>query len=86
MLSRFPLIDGHNDLPWAIRNTFGDLAALDLTQPAAVTALGKEMTGPWTTVQRVTGPPSADANAASVDAKLRAAWKNADIALTASAF
>ena len=23
MLSRFPLIDGHNDLPWAIRERFG---------------------------------------------------------------
>ncbi|HEX6452273.1 MAG TPA: dipeptidase [Trebonia sp.] len=23
MLSRFPLIDGHNDLPWEIRNSFG---------------------------------------------------------------
>lgn len=24
MLSRFPLVDGHNDLPWAIREQFGD--------------------------------------------------------------
>ena len=23
MLSRFPLIDGHNDLPWEIREKFG---------------------------------------------------------------
>jgi membrane dipeptidase len=37
MLSRFPLIDGHNDLPWAIRETFGDLAAVDLTKPVAKT-------------------------------------------------
>jgi membrane dipeptidase len=32
MLSRFPLIDGHNDLPWAIREHFGSLDAVDLTQ------------------------------------------------------
>jgi len=32
MLSRFPLIDGHNDLPWAIRENFGSLDAVDLTQ------------------------------------------------------
>jgi len=37
MLSRFPLIDGHNDLPWEIRDTFGDLAAVDLTRPVATT-------------------------------------------------
>jgi membrane dipeptidase len=31
MLSRFPLIDGHNDLPWAIRDQFaGDLGRVDL--------------------------------------------------------
>jgi membrane dipeptidase len=37
MLSRFPLIDGHNDLPWAIRDAFGDLAAVDLMKPVAKT-------------------------------------------------
>ncbi len=32
MLSRFPLIDGHNDLPWEIRELYGsDLSAADLT-------------------------------------------------------
>jgi membrane dipeptidase len=32
MLDRFPLIDGHNDLPWEIREQFGgDLEAVDLT-------------------------------------------------------
>lgn len=32
MLSRFPLIDGHNDLPWAIRSHYGsDPGAADLT-------------------------------------------------------
>jgi membrane dipeptidase len=32
MLSRFPLIDGHNDLPWELRARYGsDLAAADLT-------------------------------------------------------
>jgi membrane dipeptidase len=32
MLSRFPLIDGHNDLPWELRSQYeGDLAAADLT-------------------------------------------------------
>ena len=31
MLSRFPLIDGHNDLPWEIRKQYGsDVAAADL--------------------------------------------------------
>jgi membrane dipeptidase len=32
MLSRFPLIDGHNDLPWELREQYaGDLAEADLT-------------------------------------------------------
>ena len=32
MLSRFPLIDGHNDLPWELRDLYGsDLSAVDLT-------------------------------------------------------
>jgi membrane dipeptidase len=32
MLDRFPLIDGHNDLPWEIREQFGgDLEAVNLT-------------------------------------------------------
>jgi membrane dipeptidase len=33
MLSRFPLIDGHNDLPWELRDRYGsDPAAADLTR------------------------------------------------------
>jgi membrane dipeptidase len=36
LLSRFPLIDGHNDLPWAIRD-LGGLDAADLTQRVAAT-------------------------------------------------
>ncbi len=33
MLSRFPLIDGHNDLPWELREQYaGDLAQADLTR------------------------------------------------------
>jgi membrane dipeptidase len=36
MLSRFPLIDGHNDLPWAIRD-LGGLDAADLTQRVTTT-------------------------------------------------
>ena len=33
MLSRFPLIDGHNDLPWELRELYGsDLSAADLTE------------------------------------------------------
>jgi membrane dipeptidase len=33
MLSRFPLIDGHNDLPWELRDLYGsDPAAADLTR------------------------------------------------------
>ena len=35
MLSPFPQIDGHNDLPWEIRDTLGGLAAADLTQRVA---------------------------------------------------
>ena len=37
MLSRFPLVDGHNDLAWAIRENFGDLDAVDLTALVAKT-------------------------------------------------
>jgi membrane dipeptidase len=37
MLSRFPLIDGHNDLAWEIRDSFGDLDAVDLTARVAKT-------------------------------------------------
>ena len=33
MLSRFPLIDGHNDLPWELRELYGsDLSQADLTR------------------------------------------------------
>ena len=36
MLSRFPLIDGHNDLPWEIRERFkSDLSAVDLAADTA---------------------------------------------------
>ena len=34
MLSRFPLIDGHNDLPWALRERS---APVDLAQPVTGT-------------------------------------------------
>ncbi len=37
LLARHPLIDGHNDLPWTIRNDAkarGDVAAYDLRRPA----------------------------------------------------
>ena len=37
MLSRFPLVDGHNDLAWAIRENFADLDAVDLTARVAKT-------------------------------------------------
>jgi membrane dipeptidase len=37
MLSRFPLIDGHNDLACEIRESFGDLDAVDLTVRVAQT-------------------------------------------------
>ena len=38
MLSRFPLIDGHNDLPWEIRDQFGgDPGAANLTGRVATT-------------------------------------------------
>ena len=45
----------------------GDLPSLDPSQPAMVAALGQETTGPWRPAKRVTGPPAANANAASVD-------------------
>ena len=32
LLRRFPLIDGHNDLPWALRDR-GGLDAVDLAEP-----------------------------------------------------
>jgi membrane dipeptidase len=38
LLRRFPVIDGHNDLPWAIREQFGgDPARASLAEPVAVT-------------------------------------------------
>ena len=38
LLSRHPLVDGHNDLPWSIRTQFGgDLGRLDLAAPVAGT-------------------------------------------------
>src|SRR3954469_5667357 len=38
LLSRHPLVDGHNALPWSIRTRFGpDLARLDLAAPVAGT-------------------------------------------------
>lgn len=34
LLKRFPLIDGHNDLPWALRQKFDrDLSRVDLSKP-----------------------------------------------------
>ena len=38
LLSRVPLIDGHNDLPYALREAGGmDLASVDLTEPVSST-------------------------------------------------
>src|SRR4051812_26141264 len=38
LLSRHPLVDGHNDLPWTIRTRFGhDVGRLDLAAPVAGT-------------------------------------------------
>ncbi len=37
MLSRFPLIDGHNDLPWELRENFADPGTVDLARPVAGT-------------------------------------------------
>jgi membrane dipeptidase len=38
LLSRHPLVDGHNDLPWSIRTRFGhDLSRLNLAAPVAGT-------------------------------------------------
>ena len=45
----------------------GDLPSLDMSQPVLVARLGQETTGPWRQVTPVTGPPVANASAASVD-------------------
>lgn len=48
MLRRFPLVDGHNDLPWAMRELAGDdVMAVDLSKPpaAAHTDFGRLGTG-----------------------------------------
>jgi RND family efflux transporter MFP subunit len=45
----------------------GELEAIDTAQPAAISSLGRELTGPWTEARRVAGPPAANAMAASVD-------------------
>jgi membrane dipeptidase len=37
LLRHAPLVDGHNDLPWAIRTRFGDLDRVDLAAPVAGT-------------------------------------------------
>src|SRR5207245_5978640 len=39
LLRRFPLIDGHNDLPWALRErAHGDVSKVRLTVPGAAGA------------------------------------------------
>lgn len=45
----------------------GDLAAIDASKPAMFSALGQDPKTPWRSARRVTGPPAADASAASVD-------------------
>ena len=49
ILKTTPLIDGHNDLPWALRQSYGnDVYAVDLTQDiSASTKLHDVMV--WTT-------------------------------------
>ena len=38
LLSRFPLVDGHNDLPWALREAgCADTASVDLSAPVEFT-------------------------------------------------
>jgi membrane dipeptidase len=37
LLDRVPLLDGHNDLPWALREAGCDLDGTDLTQPVSFT-------------------------------------------------
>jgi membrane dipeptidase len=37
LLRSAPLVDGHNDLPWALRTRFGDLDRVDLAAPVAGT-------------------------------------------------
>ena len=44
MLQQTPLIDGHNDLPWEIRERFkGALAAIDLSSDTSKLPLPKEL-------------------------------------------
>jgi RND family efflux transporter MFP subunit len=57
----------------------GELATLDLAKPAQVAHLGQESSGPWRRATRVTGPPTADPAAATIDLFFEAA--NADNAL-----
>ena len=45
----------------------GDLSSIDTAQPVMMARLGQEASGPWRQVARVTGPPAANASAASVD-------------------
>jgi len=45
VLAKVPLIDGHNDLPWEIRQRFGNVAGVDLSVSTASlpqAALAKE--------------------------------------------
>jgi len=45
----------------------GDLAGIDTSRQASYARLGQEATTTWRDVQRVSGPPSADPTAASID-------------------
>jgi membrane dipeptidase len=47
LLSRHPLVDGHNDLPWALRDRYGGLDGTDLTveQPGLHTDLPRLRAG-----------------------------------------
>src|SRR5713226_4370977 len=54
VLLKTPLIDGHNDLPWEIRDRYkSDLAALNLAADTSHLALGKDQAPLMTDIPRL---------------------------------
>src|SRR5712691_7741991 len=53
MLSRFPLIDGHNDLPWAIRRRYASGGKSGLEAALDAAAVDKHAPGFHTDIPRL---------------------------------
>src|SRR6476661_10857543 len=54
VLAQTPLIDGHNDLPWEIRDRFGgDLARIDLAAPTAALPVAPDSAPLMTDIPRL---------------------------------